>query len=82
MWHSSPTGCCPSIPRKSITRLCRSRNGIWFGLPLLEEQGHRIQQFWPPGSPARLQIIEHAGHNPHAEQPTEVMQAVRDFISE
>ena len=51
-------------------------------LPLLEEQGHRIQQLWPPGSPARLQIIEHAGHNPHAEQPAEVMQAVRDFISE
>src|SRR5258706_5621619 len=51
-------------------------------LPLLEEQGHRIQQLWPPGSPARLQIIEHARHNPHAEQPAEVMQAVRDFISE
>jgi pimeloyl-ACP methyl ester carboxylesterase len=30
---------------------------------------------------ARLQIIERAGHNPHAEQPGEVMQAVRDFIS-
>ncbi len=30
---------------------------------------------------ARLQIIEHAGHNPHSEQPAEVMQAVRDFIS-
>jgi proline-specific peptidase len=30
---------------------------------------------------ARLQIIECAGHNSHSEQPTEVMQAVRDFIS-
>jgi proline iminopeptidase len=30
---------------------------------------------------ARLQIIERAGHNPHAEQAAEVMQAVRDFIS-
>ena len=30
---------------------------------------------------AQLQIIERAGHNPHAEQPAEVMQAVRDFIS-
>jgi pimeloyl-ACP methyl ester carboxylesterase len=30
---------------------------------------------------ARLQIIERAGHNPHSEQPTEVMQAVGDFIS-
>jgi pimeloyl-ACP methyl ester carboxylesterase len=30
---------------------------------------------------ARLQIIERAGHNPHAEQPVEVMQAVRGFIS-
>jgi len=30
---------------------------------------------------ARLQIIERAGHNPHEEQPAEVMQAVRDFIS-
>ena len=30
---------------------------------------------------ARLQIIDRAGHNPHAEQPAEVMQAVRDFIS-
>jgi pimeloyl-ACP methyl ester carboxylesterase len=30
---------------------------------------------------ARLQIIERAGHNPHAEQPAEVMQAVRSFIS-
>jgi pimeloyl-ACP methyl ester carboxylesterase len=30
---------------------------------------------------ARLQIIEHAGHNPHDEQPAEVLRAVRDFIS-
>jgi proline iminopeptidase len=30
---------------------------------------------------ARLQIIERAGHNPHSEQPAEVMEAVRDFIS-
>jgi proline iminopeptidase len=30
---------------------------------------------------ARLQIIEHAGHNPHDEQTAEVMQALRDFIS-
>jgi pimeloyl-ACP methyl ester carboxylesterase len=30
---------------------------------------------------ARLQIIDGAGHNPHAEQPAQVMQAVRDFIS-
>jgi proline-specific peptidase len=30
---------------------------------------------------ACLRIIERAGHNPHSEQPTEVMQAVRDFIS-
>ena len=30
---------------------------------------------------ARLHIIERAGHNPYAEQPAEVMQAVRDFIS-
>jgi proline iminopeptidase len=30
---------------------------------------------------ARLQIIERAGHNPHAEQPGEVMRAVRDFVS-
>ena len=29
---------------------------------------------------ARLQIIERAGHNPHSEQPAEVMAAVRDFI--
>ena len=31
---------------------------------------------------ARLQFIEHAGHNPHAEQPAEIMHAVRDFISD
>ena len=30
---------------------------------------------------ARLRIIERAGHNPHSEQPAEVMQAVSDFIS-
>ena len=30
---------------------------------------------------ARLQIIERAGHNAHAEQPAEVMAAVRDFIA-
>jgi pimeloyl-ACP methyl ester carboxylesterase len=30
---------------------------------------------------ARLQIIERAGHNPHSEQPAEVMEAVSDFIS-
>ena len=30
---------------------------------------------------ARLQLVEHAGHNPHSEQPAEVMQAIRTFIS-
>jgi proline iminopeptidase len=30
---------------------------------------------------AHLQIIERAGHNAHEEQPTEVMAAVRHFIS-
>jgi pimeloyl-ACP methyl ester carboxylesterase len=30
---------------------------------------------------ARLQIIEHAGHNAHTEQPAEVMRATRDFIA-
>jgi pimeloyl-ACP methyl ester carboxylesterase len=29
---------------------------------------------------ARLRIIERAGHNPHLEQPAEVMQAVTEFI--
>jgi proline iminopeptidase len=29
---------------------------------------------------ARLQIIERAGHNPHSEQPAEVMAAIRGFI--
>jgi proline iminopeptidase len=29
---------------------------------------------------ARLQLIEHAGHNAHAERPAEVIQAVSDFI--
>ena len=45
---------------------------------------------FPPRAPGRaggrdpnvcLRITERAGHNPHPEQPTEVMQAVRDFIS-
>lgn len=31
---------------------------------------------------ARLQVIERAGHNPHEEQPAEVMEAVRGFISQ
>jgi proline iminopeptidase len=30
---------------------------------------------------ARLRIIERAGHNPHSEQPAEVMEAVTGFIS-
>jgi proline iminopeptidase len=30
---------------------------------------------------ARLKIIERAGHNPHSEQPAEVMAAVTDFVS-
>ena len=30
---------------------------------------------------AHLRLVERAGHNPHAEQPAEVMQAIRDFIS-
>jgi alpha/beta hydrolase fold len=30
---------------------------------------------------AHLQLIERAGHNPHTEQPAEVMRAIRDFIS-
>jgi proline iminopeptidase len=29
---------------------------------------------------ARLRIIERAGHNPHSEQPDEVMRAIRDFL--
>jgi pimeloyl-ACP methyl ester carboxylesterase len=29
---------------------------------------------------ARLHIIERAGHNPHSEQPAEVMEALRDFL--
>jgi proline iminopeptidase len=29
---------------------------------------------------ARLQIIERAGHNPHSEQPAEVIQALREFM--
>ena len=31
---------------------------------------------------ARLRIIERAGHNPQAEQPGEVMRAIRDFLPE
>jgi proline iminopeptidase len=31
---------------------------------------------------ARLRIVERAGHDPHSEQPAEVMQAVSDFVSE
>lgn len=30
---------------------------------------------------AHLQLIQRAGHNPHAEQPAEVMRAIRNFIS-
>ncbi len=30
---------------------------------------------------ARLRIIDRAGHNPHSEQPAEVMAAVREFVS-
>jgi pimeloyl-ACP methyl ester carboxylesterase len=30
---------------------------------------------------ARLELIEQAGHNPHAEQPAQVMRAVRDFLA-
>ena len=30
---------------------------------------------------ARLELIERAGHNPHAEQPAPVMRAIRDFIA-
>jgi proline iminopeptidase len=30
---------------------------------------------------ARLRIIERSGHNPQLEQPAEVMQAIRDFVS-
>jgi proline-specific peptidase len=29
---------------------------------------------------ARLHMIERAGHNPHSEQPVEVMEAITDFI--
>lgn len=31
---------------------------------------------------ARLEIIEHAGHNPHSEQPGDVMSAAEAFLSE
>jgi len=30
---------------------------------------------------ARLRIIDRAGHNPHSEQPDEVMEVLRDFIA-
>ena len=30
---------------------------------------------------ARLEIIERAGHNPHMEQPAEVIRAIRDFMA-
>jgi proline iminopeptidase len=30
---------------------------------------------------ARLELIERAGHNPHAEQPAQVMRAIRDFLA-
>ncbi len=30
---------------------------------------------------ARLRIIERAGHNPHAERPGEVIEAIRDFLA-
>ncbi|MET9313542.1 alpha/beta hydrolase [Kribbella sp. NPDC003505] len=30
---------------------------------------------------ARLRIIDHAGHSPHSEQPTETRRALRDFLS-
>lgn len=30
---------------------------------------------------AHLRLIERAGHNPHAEQPAQVMRAIRNFIS-
>jgi proline iminopeptidase len=30
---------------------------------------------------AHLQLIDRAGHNPHAEKPAEVMRAIRDFVS-
>jgi proline iminopeptidase len=30
---------------------------------------------------SHVQLIERAGHNPHVEQPAQVMQAIRDFIS-
>ncbi|MGB8380570.1 MAG: alpha/beta fold hydrolase, partial [Dermatophilaceae bacterium] len=40
------------------------------------------QQELAAGIPhARLHIIERAGHNPHTEQPGEVMKAVRQFLS-
>lgn len=30
---------------------------------------------------ARLEIIERAGHNAHSERPTEVIEAVTDFVA-
>lgn len=30
---------------------------------------------------ARMEIIEHAGHNPHADHPTEVTHIIREFLS-
>jgi proline iminopeptidase len=30
---------------------------------------------------AHLRLIDRAGHNPHAEQPAEVMRAIKDFVS-
>ncbi len=30
---------------------------------------------------ARLVLIDRAGHNPHDEQPAEVIRAVRDFMT-
>jgi len=59
------------------------RNGIWFGYTSAGRARPPNPTALAAGIPrARPQIIEHAGHNPHAEQPAEVMQAVRDFISE
>jgi pimeloyl-ACP methyl ester carboxylesterase len=31
---------------------------------------------------ARLRMIEHAGHEPHEEQTSEVMEVVREFLSQ
>ena len=41
------------------------------------------QQELAAGIPgARLRIIEHAGHEPHEEQTSEVMEVVREFLSQ